>query len=101
MKSPVTSTVLSAHGMMYAPYPPAPVVYEWCKQVLVNAPYYSPLPRIRQSEAGFWWVTDGARTRTSEPRSDDIRCHVLLQVAESAYLIPFQFNSGIMRLCRT
>jgi hypothetical protein len=68
MKSPITSTVLSAHSMPYAPYPPVPVVYEWCKQVLANAPYYSPLPRILHSYAGFWWVTDGARTR-------DLRSH--------------------------
>jgi hypothetical protein len=63
MKSPITSTVLSAHSMPYAPYPPVPVVYEWCTQVLANAPYYSPLPRILHSYAGFWWVTDGTRTR--------------------------------------
>ena len=63
MKSPITSTVLSAHIMPYAPYPPVPVVYEWCKQVLANAPYYSPLPRILHSYAVYGRVTDGARTR--------------------------------------
>src|SRR5215204_309560 len=78
MKSPITSTVLSAYIM---PYPPVPVVYEWCKQVRANAPHYSPLSRILHSYAGFSWVTDGARTRalrSHNPMSSvSERCRVL------------------------
>jgi hypothetical protein len=68
MKSPITSTVLSAHIMPYAPYPPVPVVYEWCKQVRANAPHDSPLSRILHSYAEYRRVIDGTRTR-------DLRSH--------------------------
>ena len=68
MKSPITSTVLSAHSMPYAPYPPVPAVYEWCKQELANAPYYSPLPRIRHTYA------ESARVAESTPTST-LRSH--------------------------
>jgi hypothetical protein len=68
MKSPITSTILSAHSIPYAPCPPVPVVYEWCKQVLANATYYSPLQSIRHTYAESARVTDGARTR-------DLRSH--------------------------
>jgi hypothetical protein len=81
MKSPITSTILSALAMPYDPCPPVPVVYEWCKQVLANAPYYSPHSRNLHSYAGFWWVTDGARTRDlrshNPPTSVSRRCHTL------------------------
>ena len=82
MKSPITSTVLSAYIMPYAPYRPAPVVYEWCKQVRANSPHYSPLSRILHSYAGFWWVTDGTRTRTlrsHNPPTPVSRCCRMLQ----------------------
>jgi len=82
MKSPITSTVLSAYIMPYAPYPPVPVVYEWCKQVRANSPHYSPLSRILHSYAGFWWVTDGTRTRTlrsHNPPTSVSRCCLKFQ----------------------
>jgi hypothetical protein len=64
MKSPITSTVLSAHSVPYAHYPPVPVVYEWCKQGLANAPYYSPYSRIPAFLCG---ILVGDR-RDSNPR---------------------------------